>query len=439
MASDAVTKEKTGKLANIYIGILLVIFGGIVLHAPLTVGLGTLWPDYNLIIKAWKEVLMLVAGIIMLVLLYKKRRFNLLKDPIILAIIIYSTLHLVLIPLFYTKIAPVLAGLAIDLRYVAFFGLVYIALKLYPSYVKTFLKVGIAGALIVLIFAILQVFVLPNDILKYLGYNLNTIVPYLTVDLNPDYIRINSTLRGPNPVGAYAVITLAILAAAVVKNKIKRERWPMITASVLAVGGLVALWYSYSRSALVAAIIAVGLVLAATVARRLPRWAWITTATVVVAMAGGLIAARDTPFVSNVILHVNQDGGSVATSNEGHIESLQQGTELMLMQPFGAGIGSAGSASLLGDNGLIIENQYLFIAHEVGWLGLILFVSIFIAILIKLWQRRSNWLALGVFAGGIGMAIIGLLLPVWVDDTTAIIWWGLAAIALNYKPESGVQ
>lgn len=416
-----------------YIGILLVIFGGIVLHAPLTVALGTVWPDYSLAIKAWKEILMLVAGVILLLLLRQRRMFKLLKEPLVLACVAYAALHLVLIPVFGGTVESVVAGLMIDLRYILFFVLVYLAIKLYPGYTKIFIKVGIAGALVVVGFAILQVFVLPKDILKYLGYNLNTIVPYLTVDLNHDFIRINSTLRGPNPVGAYAVIVLALLSAAIVKNKISRSRWSIVTASILGIGGLVALWFSYSRSALVAAAAAVGIVLAVTIARRLPRRVWIIGTIVIFGLAGGLVAARDTPFVSNVILHVNQDGGSVHTSNDGHIDSLQTGTELMVTQPFGAGVGSAGSASLLGDEPLIIENQYLFIAHEVGWLGLILFVSIYVAILMKLWDRRKSYLALGVFASGIGLALIGLLLPVWVDDTTAIIWWGLAAVALGMK------
>lgn len=424
---------KSRWLEKLYIGILLVIFGGIVLHAPLTVALGTIWPDYSLIIKAWKEILMVVAGLIMLILLYKSRRFNLLKDPLVMACLVYGALHLALIPVFNTGTTPVLAGLMIDLRYIVFFVLVYIALKLYPGYTRIFVKVGIAGALVVLIFALLQVFVLPNDFLKYLGYNVHTIAPYLTVDLNPDYIRINSTLRGPNPVGAYAVIALAILVAAIIKNKIKRTRWPIVLASILGVGGLVALWFSYSRSALVAAFVAVGIVFALTVARRLSRKVWIVVTVILFALIGGLIATRDTPFVSNVILHVNQDGGSAHTSNDGHISSLANGTDLLLTQPLGAGIGSAGSASLLGDEPMIIENQYLFTAHEVGWLGLVLFISIFVAILMKLWQKRQNYLALGVFASGIGLALIGLLLPVWVDDTTAIIWWGLAATALRTK------
>jgi len=83
--------------------------------------------------------------------------------------------------------------------------------NLFPEKKDLFLRVGIIGALIVAVFAILQVFVLPKDFLIYLGYGENTIQPYLTVDQNQDFIRINSTLRGPNPLGAYAVIVLSIL------------------------------------------------------------------------------------------------------------------------------------------------------------------------------------------------------------------------------------
>ena len=34
-------------------------------------------------------------------------------------------------------------------------------------------------------------------------------------------------------------------------------------------------------------------------------------------------------------------------------------------------------------------------------------------ILKRLWLVRKDWLALGVLASGIGLAMIGLLLPVW--------------------------
>ena len=73
------------------------------------------------------------------------------------------------------------------------------------------------------------------------------------------------------------------------------------------------------------------------------------------------------------------------------------------------------------------------VAHEVGWLGLLLFAGLFYAVLRLLWCHRSDWLALGVFASGIGLAVIGLMLPVWADDTVSIVWWGLAAVSLCYE------
>jgi hypothetical protein len=150
----------------------------------------------------------------------------------------------------------------------------------------------------------------------------------------------------------------------------------------------------------------------------------------VIVVAAGLIAARDTSFVSNVILHENQNGGSEISSNEGHVESLQYGITQLFREPLGSGVGSTGSASLFGAQPTIVENQYLFVGHEIGWLGLVLFLVLFVLIVIRLWKRKKDWLALGLFASGIGLGLVGILLPVWVDDTVSIIWWGLAATAL---------
>jgi len=424
------TQNSVGVVSKIYISILLVIFGGIVLHAPLSVGLGTLWPQYSLLIKSWKEILMLVAGVMALYLLYRHKQFKLLKDPVLVAIEAYAALHLILLIYLPQGLQSVLAGLAIDLRYVLFFALVYIALKLYPKYRKLFIRIGIAGALVVLVFAMLQVFVLPYDVLKYIGYNKNTIIPYLVVDRNFSFIRINSTLRGPNPLGAYAVMVLVLITAATAKHKIIKEKWSLLAISTLLVGGIVALWTSYSRSALGAAIIGVAIVLFIKFFHKLSTKVWITIGVVLIVMAGSLYVFRDNQFVSNVLLHRNPAVKYIPSSNEGHINSINDGFNQLVHQPIGYGIGSTGSASILSGKDEIIENQYLFIAHEVGWIGLALFIFIFAAIMTRLWKLRSNWLALGVFASGISLALIGILLPVWVDDTVAIIWWGLAAIAI---------
>lgn len=417
-----------------FVLILLLIFAGIVVHAPLSVGVSSLLPDYDLLIKSWKEILLLLAGGLLLVILQRKKLLSILKRPVLVLAALYAAVHVIMIlPLWNGALASI-AGLMIDLRFVLFFALVYIAIYLYPFLRPTFIKVGIVGAVVVVTFGFLQVFVLPPDILSYIGYDDDTISPYLTIDKNTDYVRINSTLRGPNPLGAYAMTVLAILLAAMLKGKkYIQGRWKSVGLSALAVLAIVTLWFSYSRSVALAALVTFIVIVGMTVARKLPVWAWVCSAAVAFGLIGGLLLARDTPFVSNVILHENPSGGSSVSSNDQHAESLAEGISRLLTQPFGAGIGSTGSASYFTDAPFIMENYYLFIAHEVGWIGLGLFAALFILIMKKLWIRRSDWLAVGVFASGIGLAIIGLVLPVWADDTVSIIWWGLAAVTIGGK------
>jgi hypothetical protein len=380
---------------------------------------------------------MLLAGLLMLAILYQKKQWAILKSPLILIIAAYALLHLLLIPLSFQGSSSMIAGLFIDLRYLLYFVLVYVAVGLYPTLRRPFIWTFFVGAFVVAAFALLQVFVLPHDILKYIGYNKTTIAPYLTVDQNPQYIRINSTLRGPNPLGAYAGIVIALVFAAWLRLKQTQPQRQKLAISVIVIGSFVALWVSYSRSAVFAAVAAIGIIALATVGRKLSRKFWIIIVIIIFAAAGALIAGRNTNFVSNVLLHQNASTGASVNSNQGHVESLQEGVNRMVHQPLGGGIGSTGSASLYGTQPLIVENQFLFIAHEAGWPGLVLFVYITFLVQRGLWRRRADWFALGVFASGIGMVLIGLLLPVWVDDTVAIIWWGLAAVALAGKDIHG--
>jgi hypothetical protein len=429
-----VKPQKTAKLDfldKFFVGILLVIFGGIVVHAPLSVGLGVLFPSAETLIKSWKEILMLLAGLIMLVLLYRKKRWDILKNPIMYAVGGYGLLNLLLLTINRQGATAAIAGLLIDLRYLLYFVLVYVALRLYPQLRRTFIITFLVGAFVVAAFALLQVFVLPHDVLKYIGYGDTTIEPYLTVDQNPQFVRINSTLRGPNPLGAYAVIVLSLLFAFWLKPKQGKPQRQKLAISVIVVGSFVALWASYSRSALVAAFAAFAIIAVVVAGRRIPKKFWIGVGVVVVITTIALLAGRHTNFVSNVLLHENAATGSSIDSNQGHVTSLKQGMARMIHQPLGGGIGSTGSASLYGNQPTIVENQFLFIAHESGWIGLALFVFITFLVQRALWRRRTDWFALGVFASGIAMILIGLLLPVWVDDTVSIIWWGLAAIALG--------
>jgi hypothetical protein len=319
----------------------------------------------------------------------------------------------------------------IDLRFVLYFVLVYGTIKLLPQYRRLFIKVIAGGAIVVLGFALLQLFVLPRDFLAHIGYSKATIAPFLTVDENPAYVRISSTLRGPNPLGAYVVIVLSVVLAVAIKygRRLGRDRRWMLGV-VAAASGLV-LGASYSRSSLIGVLVAIVVTISVVASDKVRQHLAVIVLAGVMAVGTILIIGRTNPVISSVILHNSPTTGATVDSNQGHAESLVDGVNRMVREPFGGGVGSTGSASLDGKQPLIIENQYLFVAHEVGWVGLGLFVWLFVEVMRRLWQRRHGALALGVFASGCGLAVIGLLLPVWVDDTVSIIWWGLAAVAVG--------
>ncbi len=417
---------------RVFAVILMVVVFGVVIHTPATIYLSTHFPDWELVIKSWKELLLGLATVILVAEVARRRMFGeFLRDRMVQILLAYACLHFVLAVLIPNNIQAIGAGLLIDLRYLLFFALIYCGARLVPNLRVAFLRVVMVGAGVVLGFALLQMFVLPKDILANIGYGSDTIAPYLTVDDNEDYVRINSTLRGPNPLGAYAVIIFAVVVAAATKfgGRLRNDQH-LVTGIAIAASCLM-LIVSYSRSALLALIVATGALVAHVSGSRISKRLVGLCAGVLVAVSLLFIALAGNPVVSHIVWHDDPNGGGRVDSNQEHINSLIDGTERMLSQPFGAGIGSTGSASLLSDKPLIIENQYLFTAHEVSWLGLGLFIWLFMIVMRRLWRARASALALGVFASGLGLAVIGILLPVWVDDTVSVVWWGLAGLAIG--------
>ena len=424
------------QLHHVIAWLLLIIMGFIVIHAPITVFVSSHWPNIAEVVKAWKELLMIVAFALLIIVCSQKRAWKwMARDHLLWMMAGFVALHFAVALVFHLSTKAIVAGLMIDLRYMAYFALVYVFLRLYPGYKASFLKLGMYGAAIVVGFAVVQL-VLPHNFLSYFGYGNTTIEPYITIDKNPDFVRENSTLRGPNPLGAYAVI---VLAAAVTYSMYMRdtlrEKRVRYTLLFFAAAGLIALAVSYSRSAWIGAVIAI-LVAGITKYHHVfnpRRIGLIAVAAVIVAVLA--YGTRNSYFVQNVIIHNNPTTGAAVDSNTGHIDSIKAGLEESLSHPLGSGVGSTGSASLFTDQPVVIENQFLFVAHEVGWPGIVLFVAILATVLTRLWRRRDDWMALAMFSSGIGLVVIGLMLPVWVDDTVSIVWWGLAAVVLAPSKE----
>lgn len=428
---------KSLSLMGVYSGGLLAILLLIVVHAPLVVWFGTLLPEQSLVLKAWKELLLAVLSIIAVVLVSRCKLWpKVLGNVGIQLSLLYIVIHLALAALLGGELPSIVSGLMIDLRFIVMFLLMYTLVLLQALIFPKVLKISAIGAVIVLGFGLLQITILPDNILSSIGYSKDTIAPFITIDQNPDFVRINSTLRGPNSLGALLVAYGAVALAFLLRSKNVQQR----TLSVLSGAASVAvLFATYSRSAYVAAVLAAGtvLIVASNISKRL----LIVGGLFAVWIAGLTLLSVQSDWVSNVILHEDPESTVLTKSNDEHIRSLNVGFERMITEPLGRGIGSTGSASLYdsdGTNNIIIENYYFFVAHEAGWIGLAIFVILFVYLLRQLYVRRAQWLALGLFAGGIGLAAIGLLLPVWADDTVSIVWWGLvgAVVALPARPRA---
>jgi hypothetical protein len=424
------------RLEVVYEWGLLAVLLLIVVHAPLVVGLGNLYPEFAMPIKAWKEIILAVLAVIGAVLAVRHGVGKvLLTNRLIILAALFTGLHLGLAAFNNHDFPTTVAGLLIDLRFIGMFVLMYLLILIRPEAMGRVIRTVALGAAIVIGFGLLQITVLPDDILTHIGYSDSTIRAYTTIDRNPDFVRINSTLRGPNPLGALMVVYLALIVAYLARRPITAA-WKRSAGILVAILGSVAvLFASFSRSAYIAVVAA--LVAVALVHRRISRRGAAIAGGVLVVLVAGLVAVSSTAWFSNVVLHVNPDSTVVSKSDSGHAASIRTGAERLISQPFGGGIGSTGSASLYDtdtSNDFIVENQYFFVAHESGWLGLLLFVMLLVGTFLELYRRRASWVALGIFAGGIGLAIIGLLLPVWTDDTTAIVWWGLAGAAIAARP-----
>ena len=420
------------QLHHVIAWLLLVVMGLIVFHAPMTVFVASRWSGIGDIVKAWKEILILVALGLLVVAYARERRWSSLRrDAIVWTAGLYAALHLMSVATFPAQFQAAIAGLMIDLRYIAYFVAVYTFLKLYPVYRHSFLKLALWSAYFVVGFAVIQL-ILPHDFLKYVGYGDATIQPYLTVDKNPDYVRLQSTMRGPNPLGAYAVI---VLAGVLSYLRVKRRDTRQLRVLALGLAAAVALWCSFSRSAVIGFIVVVG-ILAWSLRGQLTRRRQLAVVIGIVGIASLMVVAlQGTSFWHNVVVHDNPTTGASIDSNQGHADSLRDGLARMAVQPLGAGVGSTGSASLYTDSPLIIENQYLFIAHEVGWMGLTVFLGFSTLVLRRLWRQRDDWKSYALFASGIALMMIGLMQPVWADDTVSLVWWGLAGVLYGMKGE----
>jgi hypothetical protein len=441
------TPSAIDKLAVNAMAVLAMVLVLLPFHALLTVGYAALVGHYDLL-RLWKELLLLlllpVAGVLVFKTPGLRARLAVeWKHWLFWCIGAYIVLHVVLGLVALAKgqvnsYALVYAWV-INLRLFLVFGIAYILASRSGWLRDNWQRWLVWPAVVVVGFGLLQIFVLPSDFLRHFGYGLGTILPYETVDQKLDYIRVQSTLRGANPLGAYLVLVLTAVMALLLKEPLqfkrsmKRDDYDrrQIFGVILLSAGLLVLVDTYSRSAyagMVAAALALA-VLAIHGRKAKVRLAWIAAGIVVLA-AGSLVLLRDNSRFQNTFFHTDDSSQTVSSTAE-HASHIKQALSDVAHEPFGRGPGTAGPASVHNRQpARIAENYYLQIAQETGWLGLGLFIAIIIGVGQRLYRQRNDTLGRTLLASLVGICVVNLALHAWTDDTLALLWWGLAGIAL---------
>jgi hypothetical protein len=422
------------QLGNLLIVIILVLLP---FHALFTTWLSSNFGHADLF-KIWKELLLVPLGFISL--------WILVSTPVIRKRVLHSWLFWVTLAYALYSIAlglwshgrgmvnssALIYGLLINLRFPIFLIFTWV-ISLKSNWLYRYWKEILIGpALVVVGFGFLQRLVLPIDFLRHFGYGPKTIPAIQTVDQEVGYRRLQSTLRGSNPLGAYLTLVITALVGVTVSRKSKR-----LMGLYLVGAASIVLFLTYSRSAYIGVVLGVAFSLWFLLPRVYPRrpWRkWLLTGGLIMVVAGALsvVALRNNDSVQNIAFHSSEHSLANTSSNASRANAVQQGLKDIKSDPMGRGPGTAGPASVRNyRSARIAENYFIQIVQEVGVLGFLLFIAINILVGWQLWLQRTDLLSLILLSSLLAITLISMLSHAWADDTLSLIWWGFAGIALS--------
>jgi O-antigen ligase len=242
------------------------------------------------------------------------------------------------------------------------------------------------------------------------------------------------TMNSPNEYGAVLAIAMIVLA---VPNLVRLPGW---ARTWLFVACALALLLSFSRSGMLSAV--VGLVVLVLLARdhwpsfgrrvKLPARRIASFATPVLV---GLALTTWVFTTSGAPKLVQETVAGTEPSAQGRPASVRQGVSVVVTNPLGLGLGTAGpKAARFGEqaspNRILTETWYLVYAIQVGILGLAVLLATALVILAGLWRSRASPLSRASIAMAVGLGAGALFIPIIDEPTVFTPLWSFCALAL---------
>jgi len=432
----ALFKENKKIIEKALLYIYLVVIALLPVHAILTT-----WAISNFghqdIFKSWKEILLYGVGFPLTLLVSHKKPqliLGILKKKINIVVLLFIVMNLILFRVSHYGLRSEAAGFIFNTRFLAFFLFAQVLAGLFNKELlqRVTFQLICVGGIIVTIFGFLQMTILPKDLLAHIGYSKYTIVPFFTISNNTYFIRIISTLRGPNELGAYMVFWFPILLILTLKYW-KKEAKYRFAAVCMWIASALTLYGSGSRSAYVGCAASLVITTFLVVNKNIKREMLIAALVIGVIGSVLLVAGRNTRFEQVTVFHKDPMVKTATTSNLQHVQSVKDAVTIIKEHPFGLGVGTTNVPSTYGPKGLTVENYFLVTMVETGIIGGIIFITICSMLGFELWKDQDDNVAKALFAGLIGVSIVAMLLPAWEDETLSMLLWGLAGIVISKR------
>jgi len=374
--------------------------------------------NWTILAQAWKEILVGFLVILAIGKFWQKRKLPAEKSFWLSGI-------LIILAILYAFFGDgELAQKIYGLRTATLFLIIFLAIQFFDfgsERIKKLKRVVLAASGLVILFALLQKFLLPPDFLVNFGYSAN-VSSWLPGGNLPAYhlvgesetIRLQSTFAGPNQLGAYLIVILPLAVAQWWKEKKCIGCKSFMSFVIL--GGLLTLFLTYSRSAwLAGACITAAFAIQQwrkNLPKKIKQKLLLGSALGIITLA---LVAVFSPSSREILLR--------HSSTLAHLERSRDALELVVKTPLGLGLGqSAGISQRFGEE-ITPENTYLGVALELGWIGGILFLAFLLTLLFELKKQNSP-----LFFSLFGILTIMLFLHPLEDTPTALTLFLLAGL-----------
>lgn len=387
------------------------------------------------ILAVWREVIVLLIGIIIAVEFFSKKagekKFSPLNwDILDLLIVLFTTLALAGLAFRRGNMAQWLLGFRYDVVPLLFF--LFVRHSNWESK-NRLTKFALVSATIVILFGLAHALLLPKDFLTHFGYSTSqgeyqagsAISACQYLEHTDKVCRATSTFGGPTRYGTYLLLILGLLLPFLFE-KTKFRKYA-ITLFALALASIV---LTYSRSIWVGTL-AAGIF---TAFRLTPRKIVLKAILALLIFVGLWFfysklgnmwhfkgAEFPPPFVKTIFVRTGSTGE--------HMKLLKAGLEVATENPFGVGLGKAGPASVRFSK-FLTENWFLQIAVEMGVLGLAIFLGILWTFAKKLLAKKKDMVKFGLFLALLGIAVAGLFTHSFEETSAYLIL--MAVIGLRY-------